>query len=181
MNNISLPKEYYNIQKGYYVLSKKDIQLKNTLINLYDDLVQNLKNIHSTRDIEFIYKVDECCGDPHITIHMWNKFFHSRDNIQDYSDVILRVLLRHKPKISDLMCDSIIPILLPFVINVKKLFFKMIHEENISIVVDDFYIATKYYLPKNLRDENGLFNKIDVFLCEKKLISNFKKLEQSEE
>ena len=57
----------------------------------------------------------------------------------------------------------------------------MIHEENISIVVDDFYIATKYYLPKNLRDENGLFNKIDVFLCEKKLISNFKKLEQSEE
>lgn len=154
---------YYKIHNFSYVLNDNDIILQTELLEQYQSILIKLSNF----DMTFILGTFDNTFDPHLMIYFWNyvfKPYKNRKSYDDYNKMIRRFLLVNNNTFTDEEIINITSIILPFVLYIKRKFTHMIRDENIMINMTPFGKWTKLYKNRVMYDENGKFNKIDLFI-----------------
>ena len=155
--------EYYEIRNYCYILTDNDKLLQNELLESYQHILNELSQF----DMSIVLGKFDDTYDPHLMIYFWNyifKPFKDRIYYDDYDKMISRFLLANITSLSKEDIDLITTIMLPFVLYIKRKFKYMVCDENIMINITPYGKWTKMYKNKSTFDENGKFNKIDLFI-----------------
>ena len=155
--------EYYTLHQKSHSLDDIDIELQFLLIELYKNIIKQLNDII---DITQILGMFDENVDPHLLLYLWNFIFKPCKNKIDYLDydkMIRKVIFIYDSNLEEKQILYIVEILIPFVVEIKKLYKIHFKNEKIMINITPQKKITKFIRPLDKRDNSGNYNKIHVY------------------